>query len=193
VQGLAFVPATAAACPAREKYETDPAEVGVDTVAPAAPEVQVLSVIRAGPRFPEGICHLGTIALNVSSTDDRTSPDKLGYVVNVVGGGSPHLATLDLDGPYPLYDGKVYVGLLEGNSAYHEALEVTLAVSVVDLAGNRSAPTNVIVSDGGGCSCSSTGASQMVWLPVALAVFAARRRRQAFREPRPSARALVSS
>ncbi|MGC4119729.1 MAG: MYXO-CTERM sorting domain-containing protein [Myxococcales bacterium] len=175
--GLALVPVAASACPATERYETDPAEIGVDTVAPAVPQVQVLSVSRAKADLFPGICDIGWISLSVTSSDDRTPADKLGYVISLVEGSRAHLYGAELDMPRPLRDGKGGLGIVDGNDAIREGLDVTLAVSVVDLAGNRSAPTNVTVSDGGGCACSSTGASSIAWLPV-LALLGVRRRRR---------------
>jgi MYXO-CTERM domain-containing protein len=141
-----------------------------------APAVQVLSVSRAkAGLFPDGICDVGWISLSVTSSDDRTPPDKLGYVISVVEGSRTLLYDNELDTPRPLHDGKGGVGIVDHNNAFYEGLEVTLAVSVMDLAGNRSAPTNVTVSGGSGCACSSTGASSIAWLPV-LALLGVRRR-----------------
>ena len=160
----------------------DPQAQASDTTPPSVPVAKVDSIRRGrGPTTnadcsqSESSCDdTGSIDIALTSTDEQTATDKMGYQVQVVAGHLPDGLALPT-GPVLLMGGHLYLHWIDGATDDQEAVSFTLAIRAVDLAGNTSPPANVEVSDGGsGCSRVGRRLGSSRAEMVALALMAAR-------------------
>ena len=172
------------------QHELDPQAQATDKVAPKAVTRASAVVTKRGRGGSIGSCDdLGFIELTLGgATDDRTPPDKLGYLLQLEGGTLPAGYTLPRQAAR-LQGDKLYLAWLDGASLTQEAFDFSFRVVTVDLAGNVSPPSAVVmVSHPGGSGCSlgglgaagrGPGARPLLGALLALAAVAARRRRRA--------------
>ena len=95
----------------------------------------------------------GTIKLDVGAQDDQTPTDKLSYQFEVVAGKSPPellLPTEAVRAP----TGTIFLHWSDGASDDREAIDFSIAIRVVDLAGNVGSPSTVEIHDPGSGGCS---------------------------------------
>jgi hypothetical protein len=134
-----------------DAFTLDENEIGVDVIAPAAPEVE-LSEIRRG-RGPEGVgcsqqtssCDdIGIFSLEVKATDDRSADDQLGFVFALHDGELPDGLALP-DEPVRPSSGTVVFSWIDGASDSQEQIDFELEVRAIDRGGNVGAPTTIAV------------------------------------------------
>ncbi len=139
---------------------------------------------------------LGTLALEVSTTDNETATPEMGYELEVYSGTAPiGLSLSEKTVRYP--DGVIRLHWIDGADDEQEPIDFILKITLVDLAGNNSEPLQVIIdqpgiedtcdqentpddpgNDSGGCTAtgSGSGAPTGVLVLLALGLFARRRR-----------------
>lgn len=136
-------------------HELDPLEQKIDITPPERVSADLLRISRGhGPKVHENgtmsasSCDdIGMVVLKFRAApkDDRTQPGRLGYLVVLTGGKLPEgfslsdTANRDLDG-----NNEYLLHWLDGASDEQEALEFAVSIVVVDLAGNRSVPSEPI-------------------------------------------------
>jgi len=176
------VASDAAACRPRAIPEHTVIEDPSDTTPPAAPEVGELAVSRAeDPGCTSGgSCDHGTVGFAVSSSDDRTATDLLGYSATVIEGEWPNDSVFMPTMRRAFDDGRVlYRWSNDDGSPFYVKLEVR----AIDGAGNRSEPTVVEVSDGEFEGCGLSRARAGLWpvgvVLLGLGLAGVRRRRTA--------------
>ena len=196
VVALALVAPDADACSIAglTRHEQDPNEEGVDVTPPA--KVDEVSVTVQRGHGPKGGCNkvytscddVGSIGVHFEPpSDDRTPADRMGYRVRLVGGTPPS----------PLPGGDVlaaqsglYFHWTDGGTDNQEAIDFTITLQAVDLAGNVGPESDPIRirhagDDDGGCSAvrmRSRGAGGgMVVLGLAVMLLARRAARRARR------------
>jgi hypothetical protein len=149
-------PAEACSPPYNVPHELDAAEQAVDTSAPSAIGGLAVDVQRgAGPRsdgcfggsqMTTSCDDTGFVTLTFApATDDRTPADRMGYEVLVTSGDAPFA----LEGAVRS-DGRIVFVWSDGATDDQEALDFTLAVTPIDLAGNRGPTSEARVTDAGG-------------------------------------------
>lgn len=111
------------------------------------------------------------------TTDDRTDAEHMGYRVEVVAGHAPSDPTWPT-GPVRALGGTLYFHWVDGGSDDQEAVDFTLRIRAVDLAGNEGPPSDVrIRDDGSSAGCRVAGAGvDLSWSFVAALLFCLRRR-----------------
>ncbi len=174
---IAATPRAAEACSFATwfPFEEDPSLVGVDTTPPATP-----SATFEVSRFEDsGLCTHnsceGLAALLIrfeGLADDMTAVADLGFEVRVAEGNPP---------PSLTFETGTFI-ISSGTAVPYDAddpLDFTLAIRIVDKAGNASDDVLLHVTDPGPSGCSVTGAraADLAPLALALAFFAATRRR----------------
>jgi uncharacterized protein (TIGR03382 family) len=116
------------------------------------------------------------IALTLSSSDDRTPADAIGYQIHVVGGSLPEGTDFPLDPVVPPYGDQILLRF-SGESAF----SVEIEIRAVDLNGNLGPAMRLAISgarrDEGGCAASGSSPPLSFGL-VGLALVAALRRRR---------------
>ena len=128
-------------------HQLDPTEQKLDHLPPSPPRMSVLNVKRgraAGPDGQGSSCNdMGEISLKLeqAARDNRTPPEKMGYLWQVREGQVPAgLAPpvgpvrLTAEGILPLF-------WIDGSTDDQEPLEFSITVSAFDLAGNQSEPS----------------------------------------------------
>lgn len=190
----AFVGAPSSACSiaAPTAHAVDASEAAVDTSPPNGPSKLLVEAVHrgTGPQCDaSGVCastscdDIGTIQLSWSTGgDDRTPDEALGIRATVVEGTAPDgLWPIDED-IIPWSPGGMNLNWIDGASDDQEAIDFTLELVEIDLAGNESEPVQVRVQhDGTGDAkasegCSVAGMSSVGWA-LALGVMGVTRRR----------------
>jgi hypothetical protein len=149
-------------------HTVEPQAHAADASPPTAPIVTIQSIRRGKGPERQGCSQtasscddLGMIILQVSATDDQTETASLGYRIELVSGSLPS----DLSLPETAVRPATSEGLLlywgDGNTDEQEALDFTLSIRAVDLAGNEGPPTAVEVRDLGSGGCSVARSSQL--------------------------------
>jgi hypothetical protein len=128
-------------------HEIDPNEQQLDNFAPSPPHMSLMSVQRGlgpGPDGSGSSCNdIGEIILKLDEVaqDDRTPPDKMGYLWQVKD-GQPPSELEPLPRPVRLsVDGLLSVWWVDGATHEQEPLEFSVTVTAFDLAGNPSQPS----------------------------------------------------
>ena len=169
-------PAEACSYPANERYVLDRADAS--DVTPPQPVIVEVSDLK---RYRGTSCDGEVLLrLELTSTDDRTPSDKLGYVVRMKSGNFGQPPPAFGETPLkPLDDGSLIfaVGGSDG------PVDMVLELRAVDLHGNLGPPIELHVEEeGGGCSASGgAGAGALASVLVALGMMLGRRRRGAAR------------
>jgi hypothetical protein len=149
-------PSVAEACAvAVERHQLDAAEQQIDRQPPAPAQVpaDVVRVLRRGTRSDSSCDSIGLIEIEFTGAkDDRTPRERIGYLITHVAGTLPYGLSL------PSYarlakpvagdvSGEVFRLVLlwtDPATGDQEAIDFTLALTAVDLAGNESAPSSPI-------------------------------------------------
>ena len=154
-------PSVAEACSSVvEKHELDAAEQQIDRQPPAAAQVpaDVVRVLRRGIRADTSCAGIGLIQIAFTGAkDDRTPRERIGYLITHVAGTLPYGLSLPsyarlatpvagdtLQGLPRDLSGEVFLLTLmwaDPATGDQGALDFTLALTAVDLAGNESAPS----------------------------------------------------
>jgi hypothetical protein len=180
VLGLVMLaPRRADACSYEDnRHYLDPAEQGVDVTPPGPVIVGAIEILRGEDNTPgcgvTGSCDgTGFIGFEVSSSDDRTPAELLGYRVELVSGTLPA-------GALPLTalraDGALVLRWDDGTSD-HEAFSAELRIVPVDLAGNEGLAATVTVADEPPGGCRAGGGGGGAFLGVVAVLLLGRRRR----------------
>ena len=134
-----------------ERHRVDSAHRSLDRKRPARPTISVLAIARGhGPRrYALDIDGLGGIQFRVSATDDRTFPRNLGYRIVSVGGTLPNGFQLpDWAVRATQFDstgiGSIAIAWNDGATDVQEPFDFRVVVIAVDLAGNKSAPSETL-------------------------------------------------
>jgi len=124
---------------------------------------------------------LGSIQIAAGATDDMSTPDKIGYRFSLAAGALPSGFTLPTTAIDPL--GARLLMYFDADKV--GAMDFTLQVAAIDLAGNESAPQTVRVTDDSGMACAVARASAsrngFAVIAVVALLLAARRRRRSSR------------
>ena len=140
-----------------EKHELDAAEQQIDRQPPAAAQVpaDVVRVLRRGMRSDGDSSCGGIGSIQIAFTgakDDRTPRERIGYLITHVAGTLPYGLSLPSDARLATpvagdVSGEVFLLALawaDPATGDQEAIDFTLALTAVDLAGNESAPSSPI-------------------------------------------------
>lgn len=183
--------ARACSMPAPQEHVIDPAEVDVDVTAPEPPSATADVSRSYGPRSAgcgtagSSCDGSGTIHFMIKpGVDDRTSSEKLGYSIRLVGGDPP--AGLELpDMPQIATGGTdIWVHFPDPGPDDQEGFDGVFQLIAVDAAGNESelsAPVHV--QHGGDTGCAIVGsvrrhrAGPALFFALALGALARRRLR----------------
>jgi hypothetical protein len=146
-------PSVAEACSvAIERHQVDAAERQIDGQPPAQVAGSVVRVLR-GREADTSCADTGLIEIHITGAkDDRTPRERIGYRITHVAGALPYglslpsyvffLSPVADDASRELFR----LALLWGDRATgdQEAVDFSLAITAVDLAGNESAPSSPI-------------------------------------------------
>jgi hypothetical protein len=163
---LLMFPQSADACFAGpEQHTLDPEEQELDSTPPGRAEVMLIDITRGrGPKFTgrgwsgSSIDDIGILDFEFTpSSDDRTSPDMMGYRIEHIDGELPEGLIPDYD--VRARDGVLYLYWIDGNTDSQESLDFTLSFRAIDLGGNMGDPSEPVEikhpgSQGG---CATTG------------------------------------
>ena len=128
-------------------------EKRIDHTPPSRPSLELISIVRGegGVRVGEhwienSDAELGTITLDLADVcDDRTPADSLGYQIHLVDGTLPQGLELP-DGTYfKEYARHPYLQWIDGASWDQEPFSFRVFLTLLDRAGNESAPSDTIV------------------------------------------------
>jgi hypothetical protein len=156
-----------------------------DHVAPTLPASIPSEVLAANPSMDSGSCsgsdsscdNLEKIELAADATDDMTPADRIGYRLTLKEGTLPTGLELPAEAVEPS-SGKLDLFWFNTN---HEAVDFTMNVVAIDLAGNESAPQAVRASDDGPRACAvarpRASGHGLGWVAIVGLLLAARRRR----------------
>ena len=133
-------------------HQLDPAEQKIDRTPPARVAAGVKNIRRGrGPvKHGDGAMavsscdDLGSITLQLTASDDRTSTDNLGYLPVGVEGDLPSGLLERVEVQRADDDGALTLWWIDGATDVQEPLKFALAIIAVDLAGNRSAPSEPV-------------------------------------------------
>jgi hypothetical protein len=137
-------------------HELDAAQQQIDRQPPAAAQVpaDVVRVLRRGIKSDSSCAGIGLIQITFTGAkDDRTPRERIGYLITHVAGTLPYRLSLPSDArlatPVPGdVPGEVLFVLTlmwpDPATGDQEALDFTIALTAVDLAGNESAPSSPI-------------------------------------------------
>jgi hypothetical protein len=142
-----------------------------DTAPPREPVVINVEVNVTDSAFCEAhSCDgLHSLVITLVTNDDVTTSEAMGFEIELVAGALPDGLELP---PFPV---QLYSGGKLALSWYDDdSYDFDLRLTPVDQAGNVGSSITVNVSNGSGCSVGGTPGS---WLPIALAVLFACRRR----------------
>jgi hypothetical protein len=149
-------PSFAEACSSvYQRHELDAAEQQIDRQPPAPAQVpaDVVRVLRRGTRSDSSCANIGLIQIAFTGAkDDRTPRERIGYLITHVAGTLPYGLSLPSDARLATpvagdVSGEVFLLALawaDPATGDQEALDFTLALTAVDLAGNESAPSSPI-------------------------------------------------
>jgi hypothetical protein len=162
VAAVAGLPADARACSIAGPVEhvVDPSMQATDQTPPTLPP-NIETTIKRGMGPQQQGCgqgssscdDLGVITIAARATDDVTPPTRIGYRLTLAAGSPP--AGLQLPA-YPVEfagGGGVALAWRDGATDDQEAIDFTLKIVAIDLAGNESAAQTVRVSDDSGHAC----------------------------------------
>ena len=131
-------------------HELDPIEKQLDHVPPSPPQMSVFSIQRGrGPNSDgsgSSCDDIGVIVLKLDqpTQDDRTLPDKIGYLWQV-SDGQPPAELVPPSRPVRLRDdGLLSLVWVDGATDEQEPLDFSVTVTAFDLAGNESQPSEPI-------------------------------------------------
>ena len=145
---------------------------------PAIPPPEIHRSDGSGQGCDNYCPSVGSIRIAALATDDMTAPDKIGYRFTLEAGALPEgfsLPAADIETAGPS------VGLFWSGDTRDEAVDFTLQVIAIDLAGNESAPQTVRVAHDPGGACAVAGGAgrraPLAGLLLAALLVAARRSR----------------
>jgi hypothetical protein len=176
---LFAVPVDAAACvpefPGITPHELDAGHAG-DTVPPSTPHAAFsISRHEVGGGCTQTDCDgkYADVRVDVTGGDDRTPPERLGYILTITGGDTPAKLYTAAPSGMPVFQP-------EGSFTYSFDYEdhdfaFDVEVRTVDLNGNVSEPALLHIAEhaAGGCTTTVTG----TWLAVPVIALLLRRRR----------------
>lgn len=149
-------PSVAEACSSVYRgHELDAAEQQIDRQPPAAAQVpaDVVRVLRRGIRSDSSCANMGLVQIAFKGAkDDRTPRERIGYRIKHVAGTLPDGLSLPSYAQFATPEagdvsGEVFLlSLVWGDPATSDqgAIDFTIALTAVDLAGNESAPSSPI-------------------------------------------------
>jgi hypothetical protein len=144
------------------KFETNANEIDVDISAPTMPKIVETRIVRGtdgGCSTTHSSCDdIGKVVVTLSSSDDRTPADKLGYRFELVSGEVPEgmaIPTFAMAG----YSGTFYFTWVDGSTRGQEEFAFTLRARAVDFGGHESPPIEIAVHNGGRMGCTTTGSN----------------------------------
>ena len=169
-------------------HEIDPQEAMVDTTPPAAPELAEVVFVRrpatSGGCGAVSSCDgSGEVGVELLPTsDDRSPPDQIGYIIEFAGGTRPENLGLPLEPVRPDESGTIWLLFSDRD----QTLDFQLSVRAVDLAGNEGPALAVDVTSVEDLTCSATalGSQQLTFVLLILAALATTRIRRRVRAPR---------
>ena len=137
------------------KHELDAAEQQIDRQRPAPAQVagDVVRVLRRGTRSDSSCDSIGLIHIEFTSPkDDRTPRERIGYRITHVAGTLPYglslpsyaLVAMPVAGDVSREVFRLALAWTDPATGDQEAIDFTLALTAVDLAGNESAPSSPI-------------------------------------------------
>lgn len=142
-------PSVAEACGSvYQRHELDAAEQRIDRQPPAPAQGPVVRVLRRGMRSDSSCANVGLIQVAFTGAkDDRTPRERIGYLITHVAGTLPYGLFLPSDAVLATpvagdVSGEVFLLALawaDPATGDQEAIDFTLALTAVDLAGNESA------------------------------------------------------
>ena len=146
----------------------DPAEEVVDDSPPSTPQVEEVNVRRGWPGN-SSVDDLGTINVEVVvPVDDRTEPEKMGYLMRVLSGAEPQGLEIPDGVLVPLPCGQCPPGnhvlffvWIDGAEAEQDAFRFEVDVRAVDRAGNIGPASEVVVIEDSGSSATGCGARRV--------------------------------
>jgi hypothetical protein len=164
---------------------TAPAMQGLDTQPPTLEPIPAPALTR---RLTEGDGCIsqsectdpgGYLTLRVQATDDMSEPQQIGYRVSITGGTLPVGLQVPSNPIAASPPNAIVLHWFEGDEL--EAIDFTLSIVPVDLAGNEGAPQAVHIhdpGDGGGCGIGARRhANFATWLMAFVALAGAAHRR----------------
>lgn len=131
-----------------EPHVIEPAEQRIDRTPPDRVVAEVKNIRRGrgpvahgdGTMAVSSCDDLGSLTIGVTTSDDRTSKENLGYVAIRVDGEVP-AGLLENVQAQRIGSGDLTLWWVDGGTDVQEPLEFALSIVAVDLAGNRSAPS----------------------------------------------------
>ena len=135
-----------------------------DRVAPARPAMATVGEMTrgrgprmmgcGGPVAASSCDNLGIVVLRVEGTDDRTPADQLGYRLTLKSGTLPPGMDLPTGAVRarpidPARPPQLLLAWVDGATNRQEAIDFTLSIAAVDLAGNAGEPIDLRVADPG--------------------------------------------
>ena len=138
-----------------QRHELDAAEQQIDRQPPAPAQVpaDVVRVLRRGTKSDSSCDSIGLIQIEFTSAkDDRTPRARIGYRITHVAGTLPYGLSLPRDarlanpvaGDVSREVFRLELAWTDSATGDQDALDFTLALTAVDLAGNESAPSSPI-------------------------------------------------
>lgn len=165
-------------------WEADPDEVAADATPPSALRVGDVRIWRGHANAAcegDSCAGMGSIFVELGFEDDRTPPEWMGVRITVVEGRTPPL-TQGPEGTWFTQDAHgLHLAWVDGARDTQEALDFTLELTPIDLAGNAGPSVQVEIHDpgSGGCGTSSGSTMPSVLVLLALAARLVLRRREA--------------
>lgn len=182
---LAFAP-PAAACSmiGLVPWEADPDEVAADTTPPSALRVGQIHIWRGHANSAcegDSCADMGSIFVELDFEDDRTPPESMGVRIVVVEGRTPAFPQGPVGTWFTQDAHGLHLSWMDGARDTQEALDFTLALTPIDLAGNAGPSVQVEIHDpgSGGCGTSSGSTMPSILVLLALAARLVLRRREA--------------
>ena len=171
----------ACSMPGNNKHEIDPDEALLDSEPPGKIEI-INSLILRGHE-PDGIgcssggsCDdIGSITIGVTPPEDnRTDAEHMGYRLEMVGGNPPiQLPDFDVTSPF----GEIYIHWGDGATDSQEAIEFSVIIYAIDLAGNVGPPSEpYLILHPGSSGCNTNPRSSLSTCFLALVFYAIFRR-----------------
>jgi hypothetical protein len=187
----AALPAPARACslPAPPIHVVEPAMQATDQTPPTLPATSAPAIARG---FAAGGCSgsgsscddIGIVSVQPNALDDMTPPERIGFRITLAGGALPSGLTLPADTIERDPGYALRLIWVDGATDNQDAIDFTLSIVAIDLAGNESVPQTVVVQDrgsgSGGCRLSSgrSSAPAAICLVFSALLVAARLRRR---------------